>query len=58
MKMLNVRVTDEQHRRLTERARREGVTVSDLIRRWIAAGPTVSDGIETLAEGLRGKVKP
>ena len=56
--MLNVRLTDEQRRRLTERAKREGVTVSDLLRRWIDRGPTVSDGIETLAEDLREKVKP
>lgn len=57
MKMLNVRVTEEQHRRLTERARAQGVTVSALIRRWIEQGPSISDGIETLADELREKMK-
>lgn len=57
--MLNVRLTDEQYRKLTSRAQREGVTVSDLIRRWITKGPTMNDAIETWVEELaEEKVKP
>lgn len=45
-------LTDEQHARMREKARREGITASALLRRWIALNTADLDGAGKVVEAV------